>query len=433
MTTRITRAILLVTGLVVAGLGIPLAILVQASYEDRAVIDLQRRAAETVAEISLPLDEEDVARAAAESDAPGPFSVYDPEGRRLYGDGPVEADGAVLPALQGEPASEHTHDDLVVAVPITERTSEAVVGALRVTQPASVVAADARRAWLLMLGAVAVAFVVAVVVARRQARRLAEPIARLADQAVGLGRGDFTRRHEPSGIAEVDTVASALDDSAAQLTELLARERSFSADVSHQLRTPLAGLRLRLERAVRDQDLTAVDNGLAEVDRLSATVEHLLALARDAQPLATPLAVASLLAPLEERWGPRANAVGRRIAVRSDDDLPLVRASAVAAGQVLDVLVDNAVRHGGGTVDVHARAAFGGVVIEVRDEGAGIADEDLDRVFARHQGSGSGIGLALARTITEADGGRLVVAEGRPPRFQLVLPAADGTEESAQA
>ncbi len=95
--------------------------------------------------------------------------------------------------------------------------------------------------------------------------------------------------------------------------------------------------------------------------------------------------------------------------------------------------MDNARCHGGGTVDVHARAAFGGVVIEVMDQGAGIADEDLDAVFARHQGSGNGIGLALARTITEADGGRLVVAAGRPPRFQLVLPAADGTEESAQA
>lgn len=91
-----------------------------------------------------------------------------------------------------------------------------------------------------------------------------------------------------------------------------------------------------------------------------------------------PVGPGLLLAPLEERWGPRAKAVGRRLAVRSDDDLPLVRASAVAAGQVLDVLVDNAVRHGGGTVDVSARGAFGGLVIEVREQGAGIADEDLE-------------------------------------------------------
>jgi signal transduction histidine kinase len=93
-------------------------------------------------------------------------------------------------------------------------------------------------------------------------------------------------------------------------------------------------------------------------------------------------------------------------------------------GQVLDVLLDNALRHGGGDVGVRARPAVGGLVIEVDDHGPGIADDRLAAVFDRHEGSGNGIGLALARTITEAEGGRLIAATGRPPCFHVILPAA---------
>lgn len=206
---------------------------------------------------------------------------------------------------------------------------------------------------------------------------------------------------------------------------MLARERSFSADVAHQLRTPLAGLRLRLEHALRSDDKRhPVEGALAEVGRLEATVEHLLALARDTQQVSSPLAVPHLLHAVDERWQPRFAQAQRALTVHDGGRLPTVHASDVSIGQVLDVLIDNALRHGDGAVGVRARPAAGGLVIEVDDEGPGITDDRLAAVFDRHEGSGNGIGLALARTIAEAEGGRLLAVRGQPPCFHLILPAA---------
>jgi signal transduction histidine kinase len=216
-------------------------------------------------------------------------------------------------------------------------------------------------------------------------------------------------------------VARALDGSARRLAELLARERAFSADVSHQLRTPLAGLRLRLERAARDDGVDRIDAALAEVDRLESTLDHLLALARDSQPVSAALPAQQVVADAADRWAHPYEERQRRLAVRIAERLPAVRASAVSLGQVLDVLLDNALRHGGGTVYLTVRAAAGGVVIEVADEGEGIADDRSNLIFDRRHGTGTGIGLGLARTITEAEGARLLLVQARPPRFHVVL------------
>jgi signal transduction histidine kinase len=130
-----------------------------------------------------------------------------------------------------------------------------------------------------------------------------------------------------------------------------------------------------------------------------------------------------VLEATQERWERRFDAAGRVLQVSMPDHLPTVRGSAVSIGQVLDVLLDNSLHHGAGTVQVLARAAAGGLVIEVADDGPGVSDDRLQAVFERREGKGSGIGLGLARTITEAEGGRLHLVQGRPPRFQVVLPA----------
>jgi signal transduction histidine kinase len=427
VTSRITRAILLVVGLLVLGLGVPLAISVQRFYEDRAVVELQRRAAEATAEISIPLTAANVAKAAKETDSPGAFTVYGADGKKVYGPGPAQGDRLVRRALGGDPAADHGTHELVVTTPIAERVGERVVGVMRVTQAVSVVAGKARRVWLFMAAVVGLAFLASFAIARLQARRLAAPIGRLADQAERIGRGDVAGELVLSGIAELDTVAEALDRSAVRLTELLARERAFSADVSHQLRTPLAGLRLRLEHALVDGgagEHEQVAGALVEVERLEATVEHLLALARDARPLSDILPVRGVLDAAYDRWHPRFTAADRELHVEVGDRLPAVRGSAVSIGQVLDVLLDNALHHGGGAVSVRARSAVGGLVVEVTDAGQGIPDERLAAVFDRREGAGTGIGLGLARTITEAEGGRLLAVSGRPPVLHLVLPTA---------
>jgi signal transduction histidine kinase len=419
---QISRAILGVAVLLVVGLGLPLAIVVQRFYQDRALVELQRRAAETIAEITLPLEREELASVLHEHDSPGPFTLYTPDGRRLFGNGPAEANDLVHRALRGGVVSARANDELAVAAPLTDRRSERIAAAILVTQSAQVVDHRVERAWAVMAAAVAVALIGAAALARRQARRLSAPVAALARQAEELGRGESGTQPAPSGIGEVDAVSATLATSGERLAEILARERAFSADVAHQLRTPLTGLRLQLERAERDGGLTVLTASLGEVARLQATVEHLLALARDGHPPSATLDAAALLESLSRRWQDRFAAVGRDLHVSADEPLPSARGANVSVSQVLDVLIDNGLRHGDGTVTVRARPAAGGLVIEVSDEGTGVSDR-FDPFLRR--GNGGGIGLGLARSITEAEGGRLLLATAQPPCFHVVLPASD--------
>jgi signal transduction histidine kinase len=420
---QISRAILGVAVLLVVGLGLPLAVVVQRFYQDRALVELQRRAAETIAEMSLPLEREELASVLHEHDSPGPFSLYTQDGRRLFGSGPATANSLVRRALRGGVVSARSSNDLAVAAPLTDRQNERVAAAVFVTQSARVVDHKVYRAWAVMVAAVTLALLGAAALARRQARRLSAPVAALARQAEDLGRGGFGSNRTVSNIEEIDAVSAALAASGQQLAEILARERTFSADVAHQLRTPLTGLRLQLERAERDRDLTVITAGLAEVVRLQATVEHLLALARDGHPPTATLDVGELLNSLRRRWQDPFTVVGRTLHVSGDQPLPSARGTNVSISQVLDVLVDNGLRHGGGAVYVRARPAAGGLVIEVRDEGNGLSDT-FDPFIRR--GTGGGIGLGLARSITEAEGGRLLLATAQPACFHVVLPAVEG-------
>ncbi|HKP98839.1 MAG TPA: HAMP domain-containing sensor histidine kinase, partial [Actinomycetes bacterium] len=265
-------------------------------------------------------------------------------------------------------------------------------------------------------------------VARALAGRLSRPVDALAKTAARLGEGDFSVRAGRSGVAEVDAVAGILDATAERLGQLLARERAFSADASHQLGTALAGLRLRLEAARllpgADQG-QAIADALAEVDRLEGTVAQLLALARDTGVDRDRLDLSRVVEAVEQGWRGRLGADGRPLRFQIEGELPPVRASEGAVIQVLDVLVGNAAEHGSGTVTLRVRTAPGGLAIEVGDEGPGVAG-DPERVFVRRAGSagGHGIGLALARSLAEAEGGRLLLQRPEPrPVFALLLPA----------
>lgn len=357
-------------------------------------------------------------------------AVFDGAGNRLAGTA-ADGDGDVLAAaLDGDIRAGADGDVLAAAAPVTH--SDEVIGAVLITEPRGDVLGEAALIWAAMAVLAIAAVTVAWLVGRRQARRLARPLEDLEDSARRLGDGDFSVRTHRGGVPEIDSVGAALDATATRLDDLLARERAFSADVSHQLRTPLAGLRLRLEAALERTDAetrTAIAASLVDADRLEALIDELLALAHAGPAAAAgPLDLDALLGELSPEWSARLALHDRDLEVRVDPDAPNARASAAAVRQVLAVLVDNATVHGAGCVTVAVRHASGAVALDVCDEGLGVCDTSgLHFTERADRRDGHGVGLALARRLAEAEGGRLHLTQPSPPVFTLLLAEADTT------
>ena len=351
------------------------------------------------------------------------LAVYDRNGRLRAGEGPDRLEVSLRAVYQGRAVS-HRGSVLAVAIPVT--SNEAVIGAVRASAPGAATAARIWKAWLLMLLSGLGAIALGGLLAWWQARRLAAPLARLATAARRIGHGDFTSIAPRSGLGEIDDVAVALDATAGRLGAALQRERSFSADASHQLRTPLSALRLDLEFALLEGalDRRHVEDALSEVDRLTETIDDLLALARDTHGDREVLDIAALFDEIEAEWHGRLALEGRPLRITRSDDLPPVRASDAAARQILSVMVTNAAVHGEGVTTVTARRTSDCVALDVADEGPGFP-ADVEPSFARRPDGGSrhGIGLALARALAEAEGGRLVVTRAGPhPIVSLLFP-----------
>jgi signal transduction histidine kinase len=360
-------------------------------------------------------------------------AVFDGDGNRLAGNAPGGDTDVLAGALDGDIRTGTDGDVLVAAAPVTH--GDEVIGAAVVSEPRSDVLTEVTLIWAAMAALAVVAVGIAWLVGRRQARRLARPLEDLEESARRLGDGDFSVRTRRGGIAEIDAVGTALDATAIRLDDLLARERAFSADVSHQLRTPLAGLRLRLEAALERTDPrtgAAIAASLADADRLKVIIDELLALARAGQAAsAGPVDLGALIGELSPEWGARLALHSRDLDVRIDPDAPDARASTAAVRQVLGVLLDNACIHGVGTVTVTVREASGAVAVDVCDEGPGVQDAE-GTLFTRRadRRDGHGIGLALARRLAEAEQGRLTLSSTTPPVFSLLLPAAADTPDA---
>ncbi|MEU6643771.1 ATP-binding protein [Saccharomonospora sp. NPDC046836] len=266
------------------------------------------------------------------------------------------------------------------------------------------------------------------VVATVTARRLARPLRHVADRAARLGGGDFRPDGSRYEVAELDMVADALDTSATALAQLLQRERQLVGDVSHQLRSRLTALQLRLDGLTMHADSEVADEAQAaqeQADRLAEVLDELLAAARAASEVgAEPVELSVMLPEVSEEWRQLLRAESRPLRVRVGDGL-IAWATPARLREVVGVLLDNALRHGAGNVTLAARGgeAEGTVVIEVTDGGLGVPDELARHIFDRgFSGAGStGVGLALARALAEADGGRLELSVRRPATFSLFL------------
>jgi len=356
--------------------------------------------------------------------AEGEFAagIYDQNGQRVAGHGPLRLEPDLRRALTGTVTAQ-SGSQLRVAVPIGVHPTAGVV---RAVAASGNVNSRVLRAWLVLGAFGFLAIGAAAALAWWLSRRIDAPLARLAAAAHRVGDGDFTTRAPRSGIAEIDGVAQAIDTTAGRLGAALDRERSFSSDVSHQLRTRVTGLRVTLEAAIATGSShdEAMHQAIKETDRLEETIDDLLALARDPGGNQSPLDVRAMLDELEHSWHGRFAIVGRPLRVDADLDVPSPRVSGAAVRHVVEILVDNAMRHARGEVKIVARTTHDGVAIDVEDEGPGITIASDELFRRRAPGSdGHGIGLALARSLAEAEGGRLVVARRHPgAQFTLLLP-----------
>ena len=304
---------------------------------------------------------------------------------------------------------------------------EQVLGAVRASSPVSTVQHRVWLTWAGMAAVAAISMALAALLATLLAKRLSTPLGVVAQASQRLGDGDFTVRGEPSGVTEIDMVASALNATASRLGDVVERERLIAENVSHQLRTPVAGtLRATLEHALVDPaaDLRgAAERAIASARKLETTIEDIIGLTRgDIQPL-PERDVVPVVETLQRRWnGPLAKA-GRPIRLEVTSGPTRALAAVPAIEQILDVLIENAVRHGRGAVVVSVRSSEAAIAIDVADEGSGISDDD--DVFARgvSKTGGPGIGLAMARGLAGDQGGRLLLTQRSPStRFTLLLP-----------
>lgn len=281
---------------------------------------------------------------------------------------------------------------------------------------------------LLIIGGVALlAVIAAVLLAVRQANRLGSPLTDLAETAERLGSGDPRPRHKRYGVPELDRVADVLDSSAERIARMLTAERRLAADASHQLRTPLTALSMRLEEITVAEDLETVKEeasiALAQVERLTDVVERLLTNSRDPRTgSAVVFDLDEVVKQQLEEWRPAYRSVGRAIVCSGRQGMRAVGTPGAVA-QVLAALIENSLMHGGGTVAVRTRVTGNQAVVEVTDEGPGVPADLGARIFERTISgrNSTGIGLAVARDLAEADGGRLELLQQYPPVFALFL------------
>lgn len=315
-------------------------------------------------------------------------------------------------AVQTQRAS-HTlgQELLATAVPVVRRGG--TIGAVRITQSISAVqhaVSSTIRKLILIAGTV---LLLGLLAGALIARQVALPLRRLETAAKRLAGGDLSARATVEGSSEQRSLGSSFNEMADRVERLVGAQREFVADASHQLRTPLTALRLRLEEAratgVDDELARELDAGTAEVDRLAAIIDELLMLSRaeDRELQGEHVDLADAVRRAVLRWG--AAAESRQITLTPVyEGIGAAWCARADVDRTLDVLIENALSYSpvGGDVTISGGAGR----IEVSDRGPGLAPGEDEIVFERfHRGragrqgpAGNGLGLAIARTLARA-------------------------------
>lgn len=456
MRARLVAAFLAVTAAVLAVLVVPLGITTAEREEEDLVAAMQRDAfalADLVEDTLEGTDSIDLVGVAERytADTGARLVVVDADGVAVAdSDSPRAEDVGrsfagreeFAAALAGEVASGSRRSDtldttlLFVAVPVA--SSGAIYGALRVSYPRDEVDERVQRYWLALGGISVVALLGAGALGFAIAGWVVRPLSRLEAAAGSLGAGDLTvRAASVGGPPEVRELARAFDDMAARLEQVVGSQEAFVADASHQLRTPLTALRLRIENAASDADGAAREELLAaleETGRLSRLVDGLLALARAdrVSPLRTaaPVSLHEVAAERVAAWEPAAAELGIDLAVGAEASTGASSVTVLADRerlvQVLDNLLANAVdavagAGGGGSVHLEVVVEGASAALHVVDDGPGLDPAQRERAFDRFwrapaveadvRFGGTGLGLAICRRLVEADGGTIELAE----------------------
>jgi signal transduction histidine kinase len=369
-------------------------------------------------------------------EAGGRVVIVDSDGKaiadsdRVSGSGGARNFGArpeIMRALKGSETSgiassgKLDEEFLYVALPVGSGDN----GAVRITYPASLVDDRIQHIWLLLAATAGVVLGIVFLASLLLARSLTWPLGELERAAGELGAGDLTARAVVAkGPDEVTMLAESFNATAARLEQLVGAQRAFVADASHQLRTPLAALRLRLENLEVDVSGPAaedLDGALAEVRRLSRLVDGLLALTRAEQSISSlaSISVDELLAGRSDAWD--AFAAERNVRIEASVRRGLfARATPGRLEQVVDNLLNNAleVAPEQSAVRLVATAHDNWVELRVSDEGPGMTTDERARAFdrfwqspgARRDGRPNGhfgLGLAIVRELVVADGGEV--------------------------
>ncbi|KQX06925.1 MULTISPECIES: HAMP domain-containing sensor histidine kinase [unclassified Leifsonia] len=325
-------------------------------------------------------------------------------------------------ALSGTPASGERFSEtlggelLYAAVPVLSGTG--TVGAVRVTYDDRAISAAVNSKVRALVAVGLTTALLAALIGLLLSGSITRRLRILRSATERFAAGDRTARaDETSGASELRSLGASFNSMAERIDGLIDQQQAFAGDASHQLRSPLTALRLRLERArelaVSDPSAAVerIEAAEAEVDRLDSLIEGLLVLSRaDAVTQRSRVDLSNAAAERVASWAALAQESDSRVVLDSPDTAPVV-AVATAAEQIIDNLIDNALRAGGPgtTVTVAVMASPERTELHVSDDGPGLTDEQRARAFdrfwrGRNDDQGTGLGLAIVAQLARASG-----------------------------
>jgi signal transduction histidine kinase len=392
-----------------------------------------------------PLDERRLTAAAG----PGvSAAVVDAAGAIRVQSGPRRVFPAALVAAarSGATTSVNSGGYVIAAAPVV--ADGVTRGVVIVARPDGPVDRRVTHLWLALAGVAAAALLLSVALAVGTAGWVGRPLRRLQTAAERWSDGSLHERADPTrGPPEIRTTSAALNVMAARLDTLVHGSRAVVADVSHQLRTPLAAMRLRLELLRTDLNNDRPDPGrvgpagdddlgvaLGELDRLSRLVDGLLLVARaeSAESRPEPVNVTDVVRERRLAWHPVAEERGVQLRFAAPEADVVASITPGQLEQILDNLLDNSleVMADGGHIDLRVDGHGEHVSVEVSDDGPGMTEDQQQAAFHRfvtgRVGIGFGLGLAVVHRLVTADGGtvRLSSSLGVGTTVTVELPSA---------